>query len=263
MRYLVFLFLFAGFMTIEGCYINSNLMLKTDKNYVFDSIPKNTQTEYIISPNDLLQYKIYSNDGTRIVDISIGNNEEGGNAGAGMNVGFNNRSTLTYRVELDSFVRLPILDTVKIAGHTVPEAEELLEKLYSDFYVEPYVQLQVTNKRVIVFPGNGANASVIYLTNNNTTLMEALALAGGVTERGRAARIKIIRKGVNNKRKMFMIDLSTAIDGLQYTDLLVQANDYIYVDPTPQYVREVIAEISPIVSLLTSAVLVYTVLQRL
>lgn len=252
-------------MTLEGCYINSNLMLKTDKNYVFDSIPKNTQTEYVISPNDLIQYKIFSNDGTRIVDISIGNDDGNGagGAGAGANVGFSNRTTLTYRVELDSFVRLPVLDTIKIAGYTVPEAEELLEKLYAEFYVEPYVQIQVTNKRVIVFPGNGANASVLYLTNNNTTLMEALALAGGITERGRAKRIKIIRKGEDNKRKMFMIDLSTAIDGLQYTDLLVQANDYIYVDPTPQYTREVIAEISPIISILSSAMLIYTVIQRL
>jgi polysaccharide export outer membrane protein len=60
-----------------------------------------------------------------------------------------------------------------------------------------------------------------------------------------------------------MIDLSTANEGLPYTDLLVQANDYIYVDPTPQYSREVIAELSPIISVLTSAILIYTVIQRL
>jgi polysaccharide export outer membrane protein len=265
MRQIVFLLILVGLASLQGCYINANLMLKTDKNYVFDSIPKNTKTEYVISPNDLIQYKVFSNDGTRIVDISIGEgeNDGGGGNGAGANVGFNNRTNLTFRVEIDSFVRLPVLDTVKIAGYTVPKAEELLEKLYSDYYVEPYVQLLVTNKRVIVFPGNGANASVIYLSNNNTTLMEVLALAGGVTERGRAKRIKIIRKADDGTRKMFMIDLSTAESGLQYTDLLVQANDYIYVDPAPQYTREVIAEISPIISIISSAILVYSVIQRL
>lgn len=264
MRYLVFLGFFIVFITLEGCYINSNLMLKTDKNHVFDSIPKNIKTEYVISPNDLLQFKVFSNDGTRIVDISIGSdgdNNVGGGATGG-NIGFNNRTNLSFRVELDSFVRLPVLDTVKIAGYTIPEAEQLLEGLYSEFYVEPYVQLQVTNKRVIVFPGNGANASVIYLTNNNTTLMEVLALSGGIPERGRAARIKVIRKDETGTRKMFMVDLSTAVNGLQYTDLLVQANDYIYVDPVPQYTREIIAEVSPIISILSSAILVYTVIQR-
>ena len=264
MRYLLFLLFLTVLLALEGCYINANLMLKTDKNHVFDSIPKNTQTEYLISPNDNIQFKVFSNDGTRIVDISVGSDaDEGGGNVASTNVGFNNRTNLTFRVELDSFVRLPVLDTVKIAGYTIPQAESLLEKLYSEYYVEPYVQLQVTNKRVIVFPGNGANAAVIYITNNNTTLMEALALAGGITERGRAKRIKIIRKGADGKRKMFMIDLSTANEGLPYTDLLVQANDYIYVDPTPQYSREVIAELSPIISVLTSAILIYTVIQRL
>lgn len=263
MRYLVLIGFFIVFITLEGCYINSNLMLKTDKNYEFDSIPKNIKTEYVISPNDLLQFKVFSNDGTRIVDISVGSDGDGGGNAASGNIGFNNRTNLIFRVELDSMVRLPVLDTIKIAGYTIPEAEQLLEELYSEFYVEPYVQLQVTNKRVIVFPGNGTNASVIYLTNNNTTLMEVLALAGGIPERGRAARIKIIRKNVSGERKMFMIDLSTAIDGLQYTDLLVQANDYIYVDPAPQYTREVIAELSPIISILSSAILVYTVIQRL
>lgn len=264
MRYFTFLLFLVGFVLLEGCYINSNFMLKTDKNYTFDSIPQNIKTEYVISPNDQIQFRIFSNDGTRIVDISIGDdNAGGGGQGGGMNIGFNNRNSLTFRVELDSTVRLPVLDSVKMAGLTVPEAEKLLEKLYSEYYVDPYVQVVVTNKRVIVFPGNGANASVIYITNNNTTLMEVLALAGGVTERGRASRIKIIRKAPDGNRKMFMIDLSNAETGLAYTDLLVQANDYIYVDPVPQYSREVLAELSPLISIMSSAILVYSVIMRL
>ncbi len=239
-------------------------MLKTDKNHVFDSIPKNTKKEYVISPNDQIQFKIFSNDGTRVVDISIGSDGDGGNgAAAGGNIGFSARTNLNYRVEMDSTIRIPVLDTIKIAGKTILEAERFLEKKFSEHYVDPFVILQVTNKRVIVFPGTGASASVIYLSNNNTTLMEVLAMAGGITERGRANRIKIIRKADDGTRKMFMIDLSTAFDGLQYTDLLVQANDYIYVDPVPQYSREVIQEVSPIISLLSSTILIYTVIQRL
>lgn len=237
-------------------------MLKTDKNYVFDSIPKNIKTEYVISPNDQIQFKIFSNDGTRIVDISIGSTDEGNGNNNG-NIGFNNRNNITYRVELDSIMRIPVLDSIKIAGLTVLQAEKMLEDRFEEYYVDPYVQLQVVNKRVIVFPGNGANASVIYLQNNNTTLMEVLAQAGGIPERGRANRIKIIRKAEDGTRRMFMIDLSSAEDGLQYTDLLVQANDYIYVDPVPQYLREVLQEVTPIISLLSSAILVYYTLQRL
>jgi polysaccharide export outer membrane protein len=123
------------------------------------------------------------------------------------------------------------------------------------------VQVQVQNKRIVVFPGNGSNAVVLTLENNNTTLMEAIAMAGGITQRGRAAKIKLIRK-VDGERKVYLIDLST-IDGLKYVDMIVQANDYIYVEPVPQIGNEILRDVAPIVSLITSAVLIYTVVQRL
>ena len=62
-------------------------------------------------------------------------------------------------------------------------------------------------KRVIVFPGNGSDAKVIPLTNNNTTLTEAIAMAGGITDRGRANHIKVMRR-VGSERKVYKIDLS-------------------------------------------------------
>jgi polysaccharide export outer membrane protein len=91
--------------------------------------------------------------------------------------------------------------------------------------------------------------------------MEAIAMAGGITQRGRAAKIKLIRK-IDGERKVYLIDLST-IDGLKYVDMIVQANDYIYVEPVPQIGNEILRDVAPIVSLITSAVLIYTVVQRL
>ena len=94
------------------------------------------------------------------------------------------------------------------------------------------------------------------------TLLEAIALAGGVTERGRASRIKLIRKDEEGKRQVYMIDLSI-IEGLEYTDILVQANDYIYVEPVPEIGRELLKEVTPIVSLISSAAIVISVISKL
>ena len=259
MRYIIFLLFLTVLLALEGCYINANLMLKTDKNHVFDSIPKNTQTEYLISPNDNIQFKVFSNDGTRIVDISVGSDADaGGGNVASTNVGFNNRTNLNFRVELDSFVRLPVLDTVKIAGYTIPQAESLLEKLYSEYYVEPYVQLQVTNKRVIVFPGNGGKAQVLNLLNNNTTVIEALALSGGIQEDGKAYKVKLIRNDGSNKPKVYLMDLSK-ISGITVGNTVVLANDIIYVEPRYRFAKTVVGELTPVISLLTSTLLIYTI----
>jgi polysaccharide export outer membrane protein len=112
---------------------------------------------------------------------------------------------------------------------------------------------------VIVFPGNGGEAKVLYLANNNVTLLEAIALAGGITERGRANKVKLIRKNKEGKRDVYKIDLST-IDGVGYADIIVQANDYIYVEPDPEIGKEILKEVAPIVSLISSAAIVVAII---
>src|ERR1700677_1819520 len=102
------------------------------------------------------------------------------------------------------------------------EAEQLLETKFSEFYVGPYVILRVTNKRVSVFPGLGGAGRVIPIINLNTTVMEALAYAGGIQDDGKAYRIKLITQA-SPKPKVYLIDLST-IDGLQAGNTVVQAN---------------------------------------
>ncbi|MGB1104813.1 MAG: polysaccharide biosynthesis/export family protein, partial [Crocinitomicaceae bacterium] len=223
-------------------------MLKTEKDYEFADIDSMnvTKNEYKIDVNDILQFRFFTQKGQRILDIATTS------VPGQQNQLFNPNNSLNYVVQRDSLVNFPAVGEVNVVGMTIREAEKYLEELYSDLYVSPFVQISVTNRRVIVFPGNGGDAQVLYLANNNTTLVEAIALAGGITERGRASKIKLIRKGENGERQVFRIDLST-IEGLAYTDILVQANDYIYVEPVPEIGRELLQEVAPIVSLVSSA----------
>jgi polysaccharide export outer membrane protein len=243
---------------VQSCGINSNLMLKTDKEYVFAEIDSmnSSKEEYQLDVNDILQFRFFTNNGQRILDISA--SSEPGQ----QNQLFNPNNSLNYIIQKDSLVNVPALGQINVVGLTIREAEVYLEEAYSDLYISPFVQISVTNKRVIVFPGNGGDASVLYLANNNTTLLEAIALAGGITDRGRASRIKLIRKDEKGKRQVYMIDLSV-IEGLDYTDILVQANDYIYVEPVPEIGRELLQEVTPIVSLISSAAIVISVISKL
>lgn len=244
---------------LNSCGINSNLMLKTQKDYDFAKIDSvnSTKEEYRIDVNDILQFRFFTNDGQRILDITASSE-----LGAAQNQLFNPNNSLNYIVQKDSLVNFPAIGDENLVGMTIREAEMYLEERYSGLYVDPFVQISVTNRRVIVFPGNGGDAEVIYLANNNTTLLEAIALAGGITERGRASKIKLIRKEEGGKRVVYRIDLST-IEGLEYTDILVQANDYIYVEPVPEIGRELLKEVAPIVSLISSAAIVISVVSTL
>jgi polysaccharide export outer membrane protein len=110
---------------------------------------------------------------------------------------------------------------------------------------------------VIVFPVRAGDAKVIPLTNNNTTLIEALALAGGISEDGKARLVKLIRDNGKGKQDVFLLDLST-ISGLKFASTVLQANDIIYVEPRRHYSYKFLTEVAPIVSLLTSTFILYT-----
>ena len=255
-------FLFIGVLLIvvlQSCGINSDLMLKTPKDYEYDKMDVDSvnfqNDEYIIHVNDVFKFQFYTNKANRVLDVASGGTG-GGNAQT-----LNAANTISYTIKADSLVELPVLGEVNIVGKSIREAEVYLANEYSKYNVDPFVQITVSNRRVIIFPGSGGDAQVVYLKNNNTTLLEALALAGGISDRGRAKRIKLIRV-VEGEKKVYLIDLST-IEGLEYTDLVVQNGDYIYVEPVPELGKELLREIAPIFSLVSSTAGIIFIISKL
>lgn len=249
------LLLLAGIaLLFSSCgWLNSSIMLKTGKNYQYSKNPDSTKNaDYIISANDVIEFRIFSNDGFKLIDLTSLNQTN-------RDYQMNNR--MDFLVEFDGNVKLPILGRTKLMGLTVREAELMLEEKYASYYVKPFVLMSVQNKRVIIFPGNAGDAKVIPLLNNNTTLIEALALAGGISDDGKAKKVKLIRR-INEKDEVYLIDLSR-IEGIKQANLVLQANDIIYVEPRKKYASKVLAEVAPIVSLLTSAIILITYADRL
>ena len=220
-------------------------MLRTGKNYPYATVPKTPQFQYKVASNDFVSFRIFSNDGFKLIDLT----NYTSSAGVAANV------SMKYLVEYDGIIKLPIIGKTKIAGLTIREAEQMLEEQYAEFYNKPFVMLNVTNRRVIVFTGTGGGASVISLNNNNTTLLEALALAGGIST-GKARRIKLIRGDLKDPL-VYLIDLST-IEGMKQANMVIQANDIIYVEPILKPLVTILTELNPIIGILTSILLIAT-----
>ncbi len=249
------LYLFGLSLFFSSCaWVNPSIMLKTGKDYKYAQNSDTTKAlDYKISSNDILEFSMYSNDGFKLVDLTSLN---------AANMGYRFESNIQYLVESDGSSKLPVLGRIKLSGYTIREAESLLEEKYSSFYVRPYVIMSVSNKRVIVFPGSAGDAKVIPLLNNNTTLIEALALAGGIADDGKAWMVKLIRETPDKKHEVFLIDLAK-IEGIKQGSMVLQANDIIYVEPRKKYASRFIQEAAPIVSILTSIFILLTYSQRL
>ncbi|MDX2172837.1 MAG: polysaccharide biosynthesis/export family protein [Bacteroidota bacterium] len=242
----IFLFLFTLILFSSCKVFKSSLMLKTPKNYNYDKLLDSlSKLDYKIAPNDVIIFKVFTNDGFKLIDLATTTTGSF-------------RTDIDVVVESDGTVKMPLVGKFSIEGLTIREAESLFEEKYSKYYVNPYVTLRVSNKRVIVFPGNNGLARVIPLTNNYTTIMEAIASAGGIPDDGKAYKVKLIRNNEDSKKKpyVYLMDLSR-IEGLADAKTKVQANDIIYVEPRYRPLSTFNKEITPLITLITSVLILY------
>ena len=246
-------------LLFTGCSINPSVMFKTDKDFKGQMDKTIGNVEYKIAPNDILSVSVYTNDGFKLIDLTAN-----ATSVTDVSVGVGNMSNgSNYNVDIEGFVKLPMIGKIKIQGLTTREADKMLEQQYTTYYNKPFVTTRVMNRRVLVFPGEGGAGKVVTLTNENTTLIEALALAGGISQNGKSKKIKLIRGDTRNPQ-VTVIDLST-IEGMKETNLLLQANDIIYVEPTRRLSQGILSEIAPIVGIFTSiasVVIAYDVIRR-
>jgi polysaccharide export outer membrane protein len=231
-------------------------MLKTGKGYKYSDFPTSQLVVYKIAPNDILSFQIFSNDGFKLIDVST--ISEGG--GGGAQYLQSGAAGIRYHVEFDGTVKMPLLGHVSLQGLTVREAESFLEEKFASFYNKPFVLLEVTNRKVTIFPGNEGAARVVPLQNENTTLLEGLALAGGISNVGKAYNIKLIRGDLKNPQ-VYLIDLSS-IEGMKQADLVLQSNDIIYIEPTIRIDKQIIGEILPYLTFITTTLLFVEFLKR-
>ena len=245
--------LFCAILLLYSCSktLNPSVMFKTDKEYQYaqpDSAAQRVQSEYKLAEYDQFELLIYTNNGYKLVDVTSGTS--GGAAS----------SSVKYIIEKDGFAKLPQLGRLSLKGYSVKEAETLLEEKYSAYFNNPFVVMNVINRRVYIFTGDGGRASIVPMSSDNVTLIEAIAEAGGLSEKGKSYKIKLIRGDLKNP-KIYLIDLST-IEGMKEADLQLQSNDIIYIEPTRNIGDTVLVQLSPLVGLLTTILLVVALLNK-
>ena len=251
---------------VESCTINSNRMLRTPRNYEFDKIETElSQIEYKIDLNDQLTFQLYTNNGFQLIDM-FGDDGAGGantqrmmQAGVGAGVGAGGG---LYIVRIDSLMEFPIIGDINLVGKTIKEAELYLENIFSDFYVDPFIVLGVSTRRVFLFSGSsGGEAAVLPLTYNNMTLFEVLASSGGISASNSSKKIKIIRK-TKDGIKIFKADLST-IEGINQGNMIMQSHDIIYITPNFNLGSEIIQDVNSVFSFISTLSLVWLSINQL
>lgn len=252
--YIIIVFISVVFSSCKVMY--PNRMFKQG-NYEYFSVGREALKEYTIAKGDLLTLKIYSRDGFDLIDV-LPNETGGGVSGGSQNQSSStNKNLQTYLVEEDGFVRLPLFGRTYVVGKTENELEDYIEERCRAIFNEPFAILKVNNRRAFVF--KGSTADVISLNEAPTSLLEVIAKSGGLSGNLKAYKIKIIRGDLKNP-EIFTVDLST-IEGLRNGELIVQANDVIYIEERTRYINGILREITPVLSLVATTTTVIALIK--
>jgi polysaccharide export outer membrane protein len=150
----------------------------------------------------------------------------------------NSRSTYsqamlqTYLVDNDGYITFPILGSLRVAGLTKSECEQMiLSKIrpYMAATENPVVTVRMSSYSISVL-GEVTRPGSYQVAREKISILEALAQAGDLTIYGVRDRVKLIREDASGQKEIYVLNLNDAsiVNSPYY---YLQQNDIVYVEP--------------------------------
>ena len=145
--------------------------------------------------------------------------------------------TTAQRVSANGELRLPLLGTYAIAGRTLREAEEQLEKLYQSggFFVAPQVILTVEEygERFVSILGQVKNPERIPLSveTRSIGILQAITQSGGFTRVARTDQVQVLRIAAGGREERLVVNVDDLLrpgrSGV--SEFQLQSGDIVFV----------------------------------
>ncbi len=139
----------------------------------------------------------------------------------------------TVTIKPDGSIDLPLIGGVTAAGMTTSQLASELIGLYSKYLIEPSITVQVHQFRVDhVYILGQVSKPGEYAIQPGTGILEALASAGGPTDRADLAKATIIRGESGAKPDPIEVNLLQAFAGDASPEVKLQPGDVVFVPAT-------------------------------
>ena len=163
--------------------------------------------------------------GSNPLDLVALNSANGTITGSSINV---SESSIGYLVEADGKIQMPYAGRVHVEGLTRLQLEDTLTLIFKDYTKNPVVNVRFLNYSFSIL-GEVKNAGRFTMSNERTTILEAISMAGDLTEFGMRNNILVVRD-VNGKRNYARVDLLSK-DLFTSPYYYLKTHDVIYVEP--------------------------------
>lgn len=137
---------------------------------------------------------------------------------------------LSYIVDEAGNIDFPQVGSIHVEGMSRMEIKEYVKNqlVSNNFLKDPVVTVEFSNLKISVI-GEVTRPGNFTMTNEHTTLLDALSMAGDLTAYGRRDRIAVIRE-LDGQRTITWLDLRSK-DIMKSPYYFLQQNDVVYVEP--------------------------------
>lgn len=197
MKNLNLLNLIFVFVLLFSCACSGPVTLPENKNE-----PKNSK-HYTLGPDD-------------VIGIEVWQEEE---------------LSKTVTIRPDGKVTLPFIDDVQAAGLTTEELKTLITEKLKEFITDPVVSIVVLQMNSMkVFVQGEVVRQGVYELKSNTTILQAISMAGGFNAWSKRKKVTIIRD-INGKRARIIVDYGKIVSGDDLSQNIVLRRGDIIIVP--------------------------------
>lgn len=200
--------LFVLALLITSCVTNKKYVLLQKDDVNVKDLPKDSMVrsyalqnyEYRIQPEDNISVKFES---LTPEEYDIFNRSFDQQQNQNLNQG--NAILMGELVDPQGEITYPVIGKVKVAGLTVYEAQTKLQQIADQYLESPVVKVRLINFRFTIL-GEAKKEGTVVLANNRVNYIEAIGLAGGLTDLADKKNVKLIRQ-IDGKTEVRYLNL--------------------------------------------------------
>lgn len=237
--------IFLGTIMFFSCTTPKNITYFQDTTQDVISLPSTGDLK--IEPNDKFNITVKALDPavSALFNLSITSDRVDDSSNIGKGAGTmravrstNNVGMARYTVSPKGYIDFPVLGEIKVAGMTRDELCGFIkgELIGKDLAKDPIVTIEFVNMGVSLM-GEVRNPGLYDITQDRVSLLEALSMAGDLTELGQRENVAVLREK-DGKVNTYRVDLTNFKELAESPVYYLKQGDIVYVEPNDMKKRQ-------------------------
>jgi len=249
----------TGLITIiflaSSCVTQRELEYMQDKNEDIRAFKEADFPDYKLKSNDELYIQVSSLDEAS-AGIFSNSKENAYNGGSMQPYG---ASLLSYSVDKDGILHLPVIGNILVMDKTVSEVSAMIKDSLTHVLNQPIISVKLVNRYVSVLGEVKIPGHFTY-SQDKLSIYDAIGLAGDITIYGNREQVILVRNENGENKRINVNLLNSEILAADYYNL--RPNDIVYVKPLKKRFWGMAQfPYAIILSTITTALLLYSVIK--